>query len=168
MPVRKSINLLTLLLSVSAPPFVVAATGGRFVTDAALPSTRLAMNLSNFRASVIRDKALVDKGDLVAARTDLTDLDRIWDGVVAGSTLQTGARWSVIDRAIDRGLDRALLALRPHPTNIAMGDKALADLVAVVDQVSGADGERPKTDIVRRCSVAVQAPPSLQCYETNV
>ena len=155
MPVRKSIILLTLLLSVSAPPFVAAAAAGRFANDAALPSTPLAMNLSNLQAAVIRDKALVDKGDLVAARTHLKDLDRIWDGVIAGSTAPTVARRSVIDRAIDRGLDRALLALRPHRPNIAMGSKALADLVAVVDQVSGADGERPKTDIARRRSVPV-------------
>jgi hypothetical protein len=53
----------------------------------------------------------------------------------------------VIGRAIDCGLDRALVALRPHWPNAAMGDKALADLVAVVDRVSvknpaSADGGR--------------------------
>ena len=137
-------HLLTLLLSVSAAPFVATNVAGGFVADAALPST---MNLSNFRAAVADAKALVDKGDLAAARTRLKDLDKFWDGAVASSTPQTVARWRVIDRAIDRGLDRALLALRPHWPNAAMGDKALADLVAVVDQVSGknqagADGGR--------------------------
>jgi hypothetical protein len=58
---------------------------------------------------------------------------------MASSSPQTVARWRGIDRAIDGGLDRALLALRPHWPNAAMGDKALADLVAVVDQVSGKD-----------------------------
>jgi hypothetical protein len=47
-------------------------------------------------------------------------------------------RWRVVDRAIDR----ALLALRLHWPNAAMGDKALADLVAVVDQVIDADCRR--------------------------
>jgi hypothetical protein len=42
----------------------------------------------------------------------------------------------VIDRAVDRNLDRALPALRPHWPNAAMGDKAPTDLVAVDDQVS--------------------------------
>ena len=84
---------------------------------------------------------------LAAARTRLKDLDKFWDGAMASSSPQTVARWRVIDRAIDRGLDRALLALRPRWPNAAMGDKALADLVAVVDQVSGknqagADGGR--------------------------
>jgi hypothetical protein len=105
------------------------------------------MNLSNFRTAVADAKAMVDKGDLAAARTRLKDIDKCWDGAMARSTAQTVARWRVIDRAIDRGLDRALLGLRPHWPNAAMGDKAVTDLVAVVDQVCGknqadADGGR--------------------------
>ena len=46
-------------------------------------------------------------------------------------------RWRVIDGAINRDLDRPLLALRAHWPNRAVGDKALTDLVALVDQVSG-------------------------------
>jgi hypothetical protein len=115
-----------------------------FAADAALPST---MNLSNFRTAVADAKAMVDKGDLAAARTRLKDLDKCWDGAMACSTAQTVARCRVIDRAIDRGLDRALRGLRLHWPNAAMGDKAVTDLVAVVDQVCGknqadADGGR--------------------------
>jgi hypothetical protein len=135
MSVRKSITLLTLLLSMVAAPFVAADVAGGFVVGAALPPT--ISDLSNVRAAVADAKVLVDKGDLAAARTRLKDLDKFWDGTVASSSPQTVARWRVIDRAIDRGLDRALLALRPRWPNAAMGDKALADLVAVVDQVSG-------------------------------
>jgi hypothetical protein len=135
MSVRKSITLLTLLLSVSAAPFVAADVARGFVAHAALPPT--ICHLSNVRAAVADAKALVDKGDLAAARTRIKDLDKFWDGTVASSSPQTVARWRVIDRAIDRGLDRALLALRPRWPDAAMGDKALADLVAVVDQVSG-------------------------------
>ena len=105
------------------------------MAGAALPPT--ICDLSNVRAAVADAKARVDKGDLAAARSRLKDLDKFWDGTEAGSSPQTVARWRVIDRAIDRGLDRALLALRPRWPNAAMGDKALADLVAVVDQVSG-------------------------------
>ena len=108
---------------------------GGFVIGAALPPTF--SDLSNVRAAVADAKVLVDKGDLAAARTRLKDLDKFWDVTVASSSPQIVARWRVIDRAIDRGLDRALLALRPRWPNAAMGDKALADLVAVVDQVSG-------------------------------
>jgi hypothetical protein len=150
MSVRKSISLLTLLLSAPAAPFVATNVAGGFVADAPLPST---MNLSNFRTAVAHDKALVDKGDLAAARTRLKDLDKFWDGTGASSSAQTVACWRVIDRAIDRRLDRALLALRPHWPNAAMGDKALADLIVAVDQVSGknqadANGGRPMTDLV--------------------
>jgi hypothetical protein len=126
MSVRRSIILLTLFLSVSAAPFVAADVAGGCVAGAALPPT--ICDLSNVRAAVADAKALVDKGDLAAARTRLKDLDKFWDGAVASSSPQTVARWRVIDRAIDRGLDRP---------NAAMGDKALADLAAVVDQVSG-------------------------------
>jgi hypothetical protein len=121
------------LLSVSAAAPFVATNDGGFAADAALPST---VNRSNFRTAVVDAKAVVDKGDLAAARTRLKDLDKLWDAM-ASSTPQTVARWRVIDRAIDRGLDRALLALRPHRPNAAMGDEALADLRVAVDQVSG-------------------------------
>jgi hypothetical protein len=116
----------------AAAPFIATNASG-FAADAALPST---MNRSNFRTAVIDAKVLVDKGDLAAARTRLKDLDKCWDGAVASSTPQTVARWRVIDRAVDRNLDRTLLALRPHWPNAAMGDKAPTDLVAVDDQVS--------------------------------
>jgi hypothetical protein len=95
---------------------------------------------------------LGDKGDLAAARTRLKDLDKLWDGAMASSTPQTVARWRVIDRAINRNLDRSLLALRAHWPNRAVGDKALTDLVALVDQVSGKVGRRWRshmTDLVR-------------------
>jgi hypothetical protein len=57
-------------------------------------------------------RTLGDKGDLAGARTRLKDLDKLWDGSIASSTPQTVARWRVIDRAINRNLDRSLLALR--------------------------------------------------------
>ena len=109
MSVRKSITLLTLLLSVSAAPFVAADVAGGFVARAALPRT--IRDLSKARAAVADAKALVDKGDLAAARTRLKDLDKFWDGTVASSSPQTVARWRVIDRAIDRG-SAARLSMR--------------------------------------------------------
>jgi hypothetical protein len=105
MSVGKSITLLTLLLSVSAAPLVAADVAGGLVAGAALPPT--ICDLSNVRAAVADANALVDKGDLAAARTSLKDLDKFWDGAVASSSPQTVTRWRVIDRAIDRGLDRA-------------------------------------------------------------
>jgi hypothetical protein len=66
MSVRKSITLLTLLLSASAPPFVAADVRGGLVARAALPPT--ICDLSNVRAGVADAKAMVDKGDLAAAR----------------------------------------------------------------------------------------------------
>ena len=64
MSVRKSITLLTLLLGVSAAPFVAADVAGGFIARAALPPT--ISDLSNVGAAVVDAKALVDKGDLTA------------------------------------------------------------------------------------------------------
>jgi hypothetical protein len=90
MSVRKSITLLTLLLSVSAAPFVAADVPGGLVARAALPPT--ISDLSDVRAAVADAKALVDKGDLAAARTRLKDFDKFWDGAMASSSPQTVAR----------------------------------------------------------------------------
>src|SRR5580700_2925603 len=62
MSVRKSITLLTLLLSVSAASFVATDVAGGFVARAALPPT--ISDLLNVRAAVADSRALVDKGDL--------------------------------------------------------------------------------------------------------
>jgi hypothetical protein len=144
MSVLKSITLLTLLLSVLAAPFVAADVAGGFMADAAFPSR---INLSNVRIAVADPKVLVDKATSPPREPASRIVIKSATGAVASSTRQTVARRRVIGRAIDCGLDRALLALRPHWPNAAMGDKALADLVAVVDRVSvknpaSADGGR--------------------------
>jgi hypothetical protein len=136
MSIRKSIHLLAVLLSLSAASVVAADVGGAFVANATACPPALG-HLSNVRTAVADAEALVHKGDLAAARTRIKALDASCDGAVDGSAPQAAAHWRVVDRAIDRGLDRALLALRPHQPNVAMSEKALADLLAAVDQVSG-------------------------------
>ena len=136
MSIRKSIHLLALLLSLSAASGVAADVGGAFVANATACPPALG-HLSNVRTAVADAEALIHKGDLGAARTRIKDLDASCDGSTDGSALQAAANWRVVDRAIDRGLDRALLALRPHRPNVAMSEKALSDLLAAVDQVSG-------------------------------
>jgi hypothetical protein len=115
------------------------------MADAAFPSR---INLSNVRIAVADPKVLVDKAISPPREPTSRIVIKSGTGAVASSTRQTVARRRVIGRAIDCGLDSALLALRPHWPNAAMGDKALADLVAVVDRVSvknpaSADGGRP-------------------------
>jgi hypothetical protein len=138
MSVRKSTLALMLLLSLSATSVIAADVAGDF-PGAAVAFPPAVRDLSNVRTAVADAEALVDKGDLAAARVRIKDLERSWDGAAAGSTRQTVAQWSVVDRAIDRGLDRVLLALRPRSPNAAMGGKALADLLAAVDQVNRND-----------------------------
>lgn len=129
MSVHKSILALTL---VSASVSVIAVGGAVAGAHSGRPT-----DLSSFRTAIAGAEALLDKGDLTEARTRIESLDAFWERAPAGSTPDAAAHWSIVDRAIDRGLDRALLALRPWSPNAAMGGKALADLLAAVDQVSG-------------------------------
>ena len=122
---RNAIALLIVLLSLSAAPLVANAT--------ALPSA--SGRLSNLSSAIVDAKALVNEGDLADAKVRIKELDASWDGAAAGLTCRSAARSRVVDRAIDRGLDRALFALRPRAPNAAMCEKALVDLLAVIDQV---------------------------------
>jgi hypothetical protein len=121
---RNAIALLMLIFSLSATPLVANAS-------ALCPEPG---RLSDLRTAIVDVKALVDKGDLSDARARIKGLDASWGGGAASSTVQPAHSW-VVDRAIDRGLDRALFALLPQTANAAMCKKALIDLLAVVDQV---------------------------------
>lgn len=120
---RNAIALVMLIFSLSATPLVANAT-------ALCPEPG---RLSDLRTAIVDVKALVDKGDLTDAKARIKELDASWGGGAASSTVQPHS-W-VVDRAIDRGLDRALFALLPQNANAAMCKKALIDLLAAVDQV---------------------------------
>jgi hypothetical protein len=135
MSVHKSILALTLL---SAAVSVIAVGGAAAGAHSQGPT-----DLSSFRTAIAGAEALLDKGDLTGARTRIKSLDASGERAPAGSTPDATAHWSIVDRAIDRGLDRALLALRLRSPNAVMGGKALADLLATVDQVSGKDQAYP-------------------------
>jgi hypothetical protein len=121
---RDAIALLMLIFSLSATPLVANAS-------ALCPEPG---RLSDLRTAIVDVKALVDKGDLSDAKARINELDASWGDGAASSTVQPAHSW-VVDRAIDRGLDRALFALLPQTANAAMCKKALIDLLAVVDQV---------------------------------
>jgi hypothetical protein len=109
-------------------PTVLGLTEGAHAAAAAKLGS-----LAPFKTIVTDVATLVNKGDLVAARKRVTDLESAWDGAEAGIKPRSATDWHLVDKSLDK-LYSAIRATKP---DVAACKLALSDALSNMDKAEG-------------------------------
>lgn len=136
MPDRKSLRAILLVVLCGYPltaAIVSVPVGLAASMDAKAASPKLG-NLAGFRTIATDVNALLEKGDVAAAKIRLKDLETSWDEAEAGLKPRAAAAWHEVDKAIDQ----TLTEVRSRSPDIEGCKTAIKDLIAIMDRVGGA------------------------------
>lgn len=114
------------LLMIAMPEF--SFLNGHSIAEA---SSKLG-SLQKFRAIASGTRAVLEKGDLLAAKNRIKDLETSWDEAEPSLKPRDAAEWHKVDKAIDR----ALSGLRADSPELANCKKLMTELLAAMDHAS--------------------------------
>jgi hypothetical protein len=99
------------------------------LVSSAMAASKLG-DLSKFKKITVDTDVLVKTGDLAAAKTRIKDLETSWDEAEPSLKPRSASDW----HTLDKGIDRALAALRESPANKAACEKIMSELLALFNQ----------------------------------
>jgi hypothetical protein len=134
-------NLIKPLSTFSAAAVMTTAVFVGYIAPTALGLTQAAQaatasklgSLAPFKTIATDVSTLVNKGDMVAAKKRVTDLESAWDGAEAGIKPRSAADWHLVDKS----LDKLYSAIRQSKPDVAACQLALSDVLATMDKAEG-------------------------------